>query len=367
MNTLKKASSLLPRIKLFNPNSAKREFNLTEFGLPYNLKHNVKKLNDLSIEITNNELINFPKFVKHCNTYNDSFGEFITDNDDSVDVYLTKPTDNSINWNMVKKSKMLGNNTDGFLHIMGEDGNSSFGHRDGWRDSNLQKYLRNIFETDNIPQWVHGVKVNSVPESLRKYAWSTYSVANRAERTYYDLFVTGPRLLYEFDTKTDSLKQYMWMKSLDKKAHTVNNFADLLEHSCSSLHDKIVIAKEIEKCGSLDAYLADMTDEEIVTLAFHNDAFRAKCVGAMVEVINIVEGAKDLIVNRYDSPGFVPSSADYDIYTAIATYPKVRDCDHSELSELETFTYAKHYFKYGPKRFITNMLMLDDLNLPNDR
>lgn len=353
MNTLKKASIRLPRVSLFKPSSVRREFDLENFGLPSDLEDRVEELNDASIQATNKEFLDFPKFSKHCYSYTDVFNTFKNkkmygDNH----MYLEQPTSHSIvhiNWDEVRKVKPLGVNTDDFISHM----------HSGWTDSNLQKYLRNIYETDVVPDWVNDTSTTYMPNSIKQYAWRT-SRGNSFEpqKTYYDLFVTGPQLLYEFDTQTDSLNHYVWLQSLDQNAQIINNAVDDLERKCEWLHYRMGIDQNIKECGGLDNYISGLTNVEIVSVGFHDDQVGDRFLGAMIEAIDSIEGAEDFIANRYDTIYSRLTDADRNIMNAIQSYPEVDACGHSGTSVSWTLANAQSYYKNGPRKFLIKKLDL---------
>lgn len=226
MNLLKKTPGFLQKIRLFKPSRKNREFNLTQFGLPKDLKENSKVLNDVLTNTNTSsnifESVDFNKFVGQCNTYDNYFRSFVQDNNNMTDVHLGWPTKDSIinvNWESFENSSALGVNTQDFVKIMS----------DGWKNENLRMNLEMLMYQqtmcDVVPEWVNGFCVDNVPKSYKQYAWDT------THRTYHDLFLNGPRMLYEFDTNTDSLKQYMEMRVLDQKAQVVNDSIDDLERN----------------------------------------------------------------------------------------------------------------------------------------
>lgn len=219
MNTtrrlLQKAINIVPRIPYINASATNRTFNLDNFQPHPDLSNIVETINGAAITKRSIEAIDYCQFEKDLYHHKHGFNILLRANDESPMVDLQRPTGTDVDWNVWNFSGALGDNNYHFMNTMKNHG--------GWRDKNLQRYLRQFYRLENegepLPLWIDDGYFR--PKSISTYMWYGNN---------YDLLVKGPRLLYEFDTvNSKSLRVYQKALDVDDESREVNDTLDRLE------------------------------------------------------------------------------------------------------------------------------------------
>jgi hypothetical protein len=139
----------------------------------------------------------------------------LTKNNCDNPIILNKPLSvDNIDWKRVLKYNMLGEYTPDFVHNMYV--------QQGWSNPHIQKFTRKIYNTDKYPICT---LENEIHENLLKYMKDWIFT----EKNFESLFVTGPKLLYDFDTNDQSLNNYISIVDIDNTAHCINQILGKLD------------------------------------------------------------------------------------------------------------------------------------------
>ena len=345
MNNLKVALKNIPKLclhtVLIKPSAVNRNIKLDNFIIPREKLEKLEEINDLCIKYTLCEIANFPILSTLFNNHSTKIDKLKEQyNSDIVNLNPPKSV-KDINWEEVLKSNMLDKNSiSNFIYNMDT--------LKGWSNPIMQKYITSIYSQNNIPTWIYGTKYNeNIPPSLADIV-KFYTYEPNTNLHY--LLVSGPKLLYEFDTYDESLTKYVKLTQIDKVSICINSYLDDVKNSCHKINHIIMIEDEIEKAGNVANLVKNMDFKMIIAFCYPDKAY-CGWIQAMVEATLAVPGGKECMT-QYLLNSSTP------IFNSIMNNPLVESCGHTLNTCEWTHKHVRDYFRLTPEEFLKSRLRM---------